>query len=158
MCDPEVDQACLLAAADDLDRVKEYEKRTRHDVMAHLEAFADRAPAAIGPYSQGVVSGSLLFTSGQLPIDPATGKIPEGTIEEKAHLVFKNLQAIAAEAGTTLDNAVKTTVFLADIANFQAVNQVYAQYFKEPYPARSAFQVAALPLGADVEVEAIFQL
>ena len=118
----------------------------------------DRAPAAIGPYSQGVVSGNLLFTSGQLPIDPATGKIPEGSIEDKAHLVFKNLEAIAKEAGTTLDNAVKTTVYLADIANFQAVNSVYAQYFKEPYPARSAFQVAALPLGADVEVEAIFQL
>jgi 2-iminobutanoate/2-iminopropanoate deaminase len=118
----------------------------------------DRAPAAIGPYSQGVVSGNLLFTSGQLPIDPATGKIPEGSIEDKAHIVFKNLEAIAKEAGTTLDNAVKTTVFLADIANFQAVNSVYAQYFKEPYPARSAFQVAALPLGADVEVEAIFQL
>jgi 2-iminobutanoate/2-iminopropanoate deaminase len=118
----------------------------------------DRAPAAIGPYSQGVVSGNLLFTSGQLPIDPATGKIPEGSIEDKAHIVFKNLEAIAKEAGTSLDNAVKTTVFLADIANFQAVNSVYAQYFKEPYPARSAFQVAALPLGADVEVEAIFQL
>ncbi|MBC2737524.1 MAG: RidA family protein [Desulfobacteraceae bacterium] len=118
----------------------------------------ERAPAAIGPYSQGVVSGNLLFTSGQLPIDPATGKIPEGSIEDKAHIVFKNLEAIAKEAGTTLDNAVKTTVFLADIANFQAVNSVYAQYFKEPYPARSAFQVAALPLGADVEVEAIFQL
>jgi 2-iminobutanoate/2-iminopropanoate deaminase len=118
----------------------------------------ERAPAAIGPYSQGVVSGNLLFTSGQLPIDPATGKIPEGSIEDKAHIVFKNLEAIAKEAGTTLDNAVKTTVYLADIANFQAVNSVYAQYFKEPYPARSAFQVAALPLGADVEVEAIFQL
>ena len=126
--------------------------------MSKKTIKTDRAPAAIGPYSQGVVSGNLLFTSGQLPIDPATGKIPEGTIEEMAHLVFKNLEAIAAEAGTSLDNAVKTTVFLADIANFQAVNQVYAQYFKEPYPARSAFQVAALPLGADVEVEAIFQL
>jgi 2-iminobutanoate/2-iminopropanoate deaminase len=118
----------------------------------------DRAPAAIGPYSQGVVSGNLLFTSGQLPIDPATGKIPVGSDEDKAHIVFKNLEAIAREAGTSLDNAVKTTVYLADIANFQAVNSVYAQYFQEPYPARSAFQVAALPLGADVEVEAIFQL
>ena len=126
--------------------------------MSKKPIKTDRAPAAIGPYSQGVVSGGLLFTSGQLPIDPATGKIQEGSIEDKAHVVFKNLAAIAAEAGTTLDNAVKTTVFLADIANFQAVNQVYAQYFKEPYPARSAFQVAALPLGADVEVEAVFQL
>lgn len=118
----------------------------------------DHAPAAIGPYSQAVISNGLLFTSGQLPIDPATGKIPEGSIEDLAHIVFKNLEAIAKEAGTSLDNAVKTTVYLADINNFQAVNSVYAQYFKEPYPARSAFQVAALPLGADVEVEAIFQL
>jgi len=126
--------------------------------MSKKTIKTDRAPAAIGPYSQAVVSGGFLFTSGQLPIDPATGKIPEGTIEEKAHMVFKNLEAIAKAAGTNLDNAVKTTVFLADIGNFQAVNTVYAQYFKEPYPARSAFQVAALPLGADVEVEAIFQL
>jgi 2-iminobutanoate/2-iminopropanoate deaminase len=118
----------------------------------------DNAPAAIGPYSQGVVTGNLLFTSGQLPIDPATGKIPEGTIEDRAHLVLKNLAAIAKEAGTTLDDAVKTTVYLADINDFAAINQVYAQYFKEPFPARSAFQVAALPLGADIEVEAVFQL
>jgi 2-iminobutanoate/2-iminopropanoate deaminase len=116
------------------------------------------APRPAGHYSQAVVHGNTVYVAGQLPIDPATGKIPEGSIEDKAHIVFKNLEAIAKEAGTTLDNAVKTTVFLADIANFQAVNSVYAQYFKEPYPARSAFQVAALPLGADVEVEAIFQL
>jgi 2-iminobutanoate/2-iminopropanoate deaminase len=126
--------------------------------MSKQAIQTDSAPAAIGPYSQAVVSGGFLFTSGQLPIDPATGKIPEGTIEEKAHIVFRNLAAIAKEAGTILDNAVKTTVYLADIGNFQAVNTVYAQYFNEPYPARSAFQVAALPLGADVEVEAIFQL
>ncbi len=126
--------------------------------MSKQAIRTDRAPAAIGPYSQAVISGGLLFTSGQLPIDPATGKIPEGSITDKAHIVFKNLEAIAAEAGTKLENAVKTTVFLADIADFQTVNQVYAQYFKEPYPARSAFQVAALPLGADLEVEAIFQL
>ena len=126
--------------------------------MSKQAIQTDSAPAAIGPYSQAVVSGGFLFTSGQLPIDPATGKIPEGTIEEKAHIVFRNLAAIAKKAGTNLDNAVKTTVYLADIGNFQAVNTVYAQYFNEPYPARSAFQVAALPLGADVEVEAIFQL
>jgi len=126
--------------------------------MSKQAIQTDSAPAAIGPYSQAVVSGGFLFTSGQLPIDPATGKIPDGSIEDKAHMVFKNLEAIAKEAGTNLDNAVKTTVFLADIGNFQAVNTVYAQYFNEPYPARSAFQVAALPLGADVEVEAIFQL
>ena len=126
--------------------------------MSKKTIQTDNAPAAIGPYSQGVVTGNLLFTSGQLPIDPLTGKIPEGPIEDRAHLVFKNLDAIAKEAGTNLENAVKTTVYLADITDFAAVNQVYAQYFKEPFPARSAFQVAALPLGADVEVEAVFQL
>lgn len=126
--------------------------------MSKKAVHTDRAPAAVGPYSQAILSDNLLFTSGQLPIDPATGKMPEGSIEDKAHIVFKNLAAIAKEAGTTLDNAVKTTVFLSDIGNFQAVNQVYAQYFKEPYPARSAFQVAALPLGADIEVEAVFRL
>ncbi len=125
--------------------------------MSKTIVKTDNAPAAIGPYSQGVVTNGLLFTSGQLPIDPATGKIPEVSIGEKAAIVFKNLDAIAKEAGTTLDNAVKITVYLADINNFAAVNEVYAQYFKEPFPARSAFQVAALPLGADLEVEGVFQ-
>ena len=126
--------------------------------MSKTIISTDKAPAAIGPYSQGVVTGNLLFTSGQLPIDPATGKIPEGSIEDRAHIVFKNLSAIAEQAGTSLDNAVKTTVFLADIADFAKVNEVYAQYFNDPFPARSAFQVAALPLGADIEVEAVFEI
>jgi 2-iminobutanoate/2-iminopropanoate deaminase len=126
--------------------------------MSKTTIHTDQAPAAVGPYSQAVVSGGFLFTSGQIPLDPATGKLVEGTIADQAHRVFKNLIAIAEAAGTNLDNAVKVTVFLADIGNFQAVNEVYAQYFNEPYPARSAFQVAALPLGADVEVEAVFQL
>lgn len=116
------------------------------------------APAAIGPYSQAAVAGDLLFASGQLPIDPATGKMVKGTIEDRAHQVFKNLRAIAEAAGSGLDKAVKTTVFLADLSNFQAVNAVYTEYFKEPFPARSAFQVAALPLGADIEVEAVINL
>lgn len=116
------------------------------------------APAAIGPYSQAVSAGNFLFTSGALPINPATGKMVEGSIEDRAHQVFKNLSAIAAEAGTSLDNAVKVTVYLADITDFQAVNGVYGKYFKEPFPARSAFQVAALPLGADIEVETIINL
>jgi len=126
--------------------------------MSRKIVKTDKAPAAIGPYSQGVVVGDLLFTSGQLPIDPDTGKLVDGTIEDNAHMVFKNLAAIADEAGTSLENAVKVTLFLADINNFKAVNVVYAQYFKEPFPARSAFQVGALPLGADIEVEAIFEL
>ncbi len=126
--------------------------------MSKKAIHTDKAPAAVGPYSQAVMTGGLLFTSGQLPIDAATGKMPEGPIAERAHVVFKNLAAIAEEAGTSLANVVKTTVFLADIADFQAVNAVYAEYFPEPFPARSAFQVAALPLGADIEVEAIFAL
>ena len=118
----------------------------------------DKAPSAIGPYSQAVIAGDLLFTSGQLPIDPATGKMPEGSIEERAHQVFKNIRVIAESAGKTLDAVVKTTVLLADIADFKAVNAVYSEYFTTPFPARSAFQVAALPLGADIEVEAIINL
>lgn len=126
--------------------------------MSKKTISTEKAPAAIGPYSQAVVTGSLLYTSGQLPIDPETGKIPEGPIEDRAHIVFKNLAAISEASGTSLDKAVKTTVFLADIADFVAVNKVYGEYFKEPFPARSAFQVAALPLGADIEVEAVFAL
>lgn len=126
--------------------------------MSKKAIHTDKAPAAVGPYSQAVVAGGLLFTSGQLPIDPATGKMPEGPIAGRAHVVFKNLAAIADAAGTSLASAVKTTVYLADIADFQAVNAVYAEYFPQPFPARSAFQVAALPLGADIEVEAVFAL
>jgi 2-iminobutanoate/2-iminopropanoate deaminase len=117
-----------------------------------------QAPAAIGPYSQAIRTDSLLFTSGTIPIDPQTGTIPEGSIEEHAHLVFRNLNAIAEAAGTSLAKAVKVTVFLTDIDHFQQVNTVYAQYFTEPYPARSAVQVAALPKGAAIEVEAIIEL
>lgn len=126
--------------------------------MSKQAVQTTKAPAAIGPYSQAVISGDLLFTSGALPVDPETGALVEGSVEERAHMVFKNLEAIAAEAGTTLNNAVKTTVYLANIADFQAVNGVYMKYFSEPFPARSAFQVAALPLGADLEVEAVIAL
>ncbi len=113
------------------------------------------APGAVGPYSQAIQVANLMFTSGQLPIDPATGKIPEGPISVRVHQVLKNLSAIVLEVGASLDDVVKTTVFLSDIADFQEVNAVYAEYFKSPHPARSAFQVAALPLGADIEIEAI---
>ncbi len=113
------------------------------------------ATGAVGPYSQAIQAGNLMFTSGQLPIDPTTGKIPDGPISVRAHQASKNLSAIVIEAGTSLDDVVKTTVFLSDIADFQEVNAIYGEYFKSPYPARSAFQVAALPLGADIEIEAI---
>lgn len=118
----------------------------------------DQAPKAIGPYSQAVVSENIMFTSGQLPIDPFTGKIVNGSIEERTHMVLKNIEAIAQKAGTGLDKVLKTTVYLTDINDFQAVNKIYAQYFKEPFPARSAFQVAALPLEANIEIEAIFKV
>lgn len=113
------------------------------------------APGAIGPYSQAMKTGDLLFTSGQLPIDPATGKMVEGSVAERAHQAIKNLKAVIEAAGGNLGDVVKTTVFLADIGDFQDVNTVYAEYFEEPYPARSAFQVAALPLGAALEIEAV---
>ncbi|SHO51583.1 RidA family protein [Desulfopila aestuarii] len=113
------------------------------------------APGAVGPYSQAVRVGELLFTSGQLPIDPATGKMAEGTIANRAHQALKNLKAVIEAAGGRLEDVLKTTVFLSDIGNFQEVNAVYAEYFSSPFPARSAFQVAALPLGADIEIEAI---
>lgn len=115
----------------------------------------EKAPGAIGPYSQAIKTGNLLYTSGQLPLDPATGKIVEGGAGAQAHQALKNLAAIVEEAGATLNDVVKTTVFLADIVDFQEINGVYAEYFSAPFPARSAFQVAALPLGADVEIEAV---
>ncbi|MCG8565167.1 MAG: RidA family protein [Desulfobacterales bacterium] len=126
--------------------------------MSKTAISTDLAPAAIGPYSQAIVAKDLLFTSGQLPIDPATGEIPKADIQTHAHQVLVNLAAIAKAAGTDLNKAVKTTVFLTDLDHFSAVNEVYAQYFTQPFPARSAIQVAALPLGAVIEVEAIFQL
>ena len=126
--------------------------------MKRTPIHTDKAPAAVGPYSQAIATGSLLFTSGTIPIDPQTGKIPEGSIEDHAHLVFRNLSALAEAAGTSLANTVKVTIFLTDITHFQRVNAVYAQYFSEPFPARSAVQVAALPLGAALEAEAIIDL
>ena len=114
----------------------------------------DKAPAAIGPYSQALDTGNMLFISGQIPIDPATGTMPE-TVEAQAKQVLTNIQNILAEAGLTMANVVKTSVFLSDLGDFAAVNEVYASFFKEPYPARSCVQVAAIPKGAKVEIETI---
>ena len=116
----------------------------------------DKAPAAIGPYSQAIDSGAgLVFLSGQLPIDPATGAFPEGGIKEQTHQSILNAAAILAEGGLELSNVVKTTVFLADMGDFAAMNEVYASFFKPPYPARSAVAVKTLPKGALVEIECI---
>ena len=113
------------------------------------------APAAIGPYSQAVVAGNMLFVSGQLPIDPATGNFAEGGIKELTTQSLKNLFAIVAEAGFQPSDIVKTIVFLADMADFAEMNEVYAQFFSAPFPARSAVAVKTLPKGARVEIECI---
>ena len=118
----------------------------------------DKAPAAIGPYSQAIQIGQLLFTSGQVPIDPETGAIVEGGIQEQARQSLNNIKAILNAAGTNRGAVVKTTVFLQDMNDFAAMNEVYAQFFQEPYPARSAVQVGRLPKDALVEIEAIAQL
>lgn len=116
------------------------------------------APAAIGPYSQAIRAGDVLWMSGQIPLDPATMKIVDGGIEAEAHRVFRNMQAVAKAAGASLDDAVKITILLADLADFAKVNEIMATYFNQPYPARSTYQVAALPRGAKLEVEAMLAL
>ncbi|MEE9464336.1 MAG: RidA family protein [Candidatus Neomarinimicrobiota bacterium] len=115
----------------------------------------EQAPAAIGPYSQGICSGNLIFTAGQIPIDPATGKLIEGSFEDQVHRVLRNLEGVLTAAGSSLNQVVKFTVFVTDLGNFSLLNQVFAQYFQEDPPARSAVQVSALPLGAEVEIEAV---
>ena len=119
----------------------------------------ENAPAPIGPYNQAVKSGHLLYTSGQIPIDPATGILVSGGIREQSIQVLENLKAVLEVAGCTLDDVIKTTVFLADMADFPAMNNIYAEYFGEDNaPARSTVQVAALPKGALVEIEAIAKI
>jgi 2-iminobutanoate/2-iminopropanoate deaminase len=114
-----------------------------------------KAPAAIGPYSQGVATDTLLFVSGQLPIDPASGKLVDGPIGAKTKRILENIAAIAESAGTSLQRAVKTTVFLTDLGEFAAMNEAYATFFATNPPARSTVQVAALPLGSNIEIECI---
>lgn len=113
------------------------------------------APAAIGPYSQAVQAGGSIYVSGQLPINPATGEFAGADIRAQARQSLENIKAILAAAGTDMAHVVKTTVLLQDMADFAAMNEVYAEYFSEPYPARAAFQVAKLPKDALVEIEAV---
>lgn len=115
----------------------------------------DLAPKAVGPYSQAIMTENMIFTSGQIPIDPKAGKIVAETIEAQTEQVMNNLKAVLATVGVGMDRIVKTTCYLADINDFAAFNGVYAQYFLENPPARSCFQVAALPMGAKVEVEVV---
>jgi reactive intermediate/imine deaminase len=126
--------------------------------MSRETISTPQAPAAIGPYSQAVKTGNLVFMSGQIPLDPATGELVSGAIEAEVRRVFENLKAVAAAAGGSLDNAVKVNVYLTDLAHFTKVNEVMATFFRQPYPARAAVQVAALPRGARVEVECVLSL
>ena len=116
--------------------------------------FTDKAPAAIGPYSAAIHAGSFIFTSGQIPVDPATGSMP-ATIEEQTRQSLNNVKAILEAAGTDMAHVVKTTVFLQSMGDFAAMNGVYSEFFSGAYPARSAVEVACLPKGAKVEIEAI---
>lgn len=113
------------------------------------------APAAIGPYSQAIEVNGFVYASGQLPIDPATGAFPEGGVKEQTRQSLLNVKAILEEAGLALSNVVKTTVYLADMGDFAAMNEVYSQFFALPFPARSAIAVKALPKGALVEIEVV---
>ena len=117
-----------------------------------------KAPAAIGPYSQAIQVGNLVYTSGQIPINPVTGVFVEGGIMEQTRQSLQNVKAILEEAGLTMSNVVKTTVFMADMNDFADMNAVYAEFFAEPYPARSAVAVKTLPKGALVEIEVVAEV
>lgn len=127
-----------------------FEKSVRKEIVA-----TENAPGAIGPYSQAVKAGDFVFVSGQIPIDPATGNFVSEDVAEQTEQVFKNLSAVLEAAGSSLKNVVKTTVFLADMNDFAKMNEVYARYFTENYPARATVQAARLPKDARVEIEAI---
>lgn len=118
----------------------------------------EKAPAAIGPYSQAIQVGNLVYTSGQIPIDPATGMIVTGGIKEQTLQSLTNVKAILEEVGLTMSNVLKTTVFMADMGDFADMNSVYAEFFTEPYPVRSAVAVKTLPKGALVEIEVIAEV
>ena len=126
--------------------------------MSKQTIHTDRAPAAVGTYSQAVRVGSFVFLSGQIPLVPGTMKVVDGDFAARARQVFENLKAVAEEAGGSLNDAVKLTIFLTDLGNFVAVNEVMAEYCDEPYPARAAVQVSALPKGVDVEADAILAI
>ena len=126
--------------------------------MSRSIISTEKAPAAIGPYSQAVRAGGTVYFSGQIPLDPATGNLVQGDIALQARRVFDNLKAVAEAAGGSLADIVRVGIYVTDLANFATVNAVMAEYFKEPYPARSTIQVSGLPKGAEVEVDAVMVL
>ena len=123
--------------------------------MTRRAITSPQAPRAIGPYSQAIRTGNTVYLSGQIPLDPATGELIAGPFDAQARRVFDNLEAVAAAAGGTLDDAVRVTIYLLDLGRFQVVNSIMSEYFKEPYPARVTIGVASLPRGAEVEVDCI---
>ena len=123
--------------------------------MSRSIISTDKAPAAIGPYSQAVRAGNTVYFSGQIPLDPATGNLVQGDIALQTRRVFDNLKAVAEAAGSSLSAIVRVGIYVTDLANFATVNAVMAEYFQAPYPARSTIQVTALPKGAEVEVDAV---
>jgi 2-iminobutanoate/2-iminopropanoate deaminase len=133
---------------------KVFSNQKRRKIMKK-EIKTDKAPQAIGPYSQAIATNGMIFASGQIAIDPATGKLQEGSIEDQARLVLNNLKAVLEAGGSSFDNVVKCTVFLQDMNDFSKMNAVYAEFFRSPYPARAAVQVARLPKDVKVEIEAI---
>jgi len=126
--------------------------------MPRTPISTPHAPQAIGTYSQAMRAGNTVYLSGQIPLDPATGELVTGDMEAQVRRVFENLKALAAAAGSDLDHAVRVTVYLTDLQHFALVNRVMAEYFSQPYPARAALGVAALPKGAGVEIDAILEL
>jgi reactive intermediate/imine deaminase len=127
--------------------------------MAKLEqVHSNMAPAAIGPYSQAIKAGPLVFLSGQIPLDPQSMEIISDDVVEQTHQVFKNLIAVAEAAGGSLSNAAKLTIYVTDLGDFAVINQIMAEYFSKPYPARATIQVSALPKGSRVEIDAVLAL
>ena len=126
--------------------------------MSRTAIHSDRAPAAIGPYSQATRAGNLVFFSGQIPLDPATGELVGGDIAAQTRRAFDNLKAVCEAAGGTMDDIVRVGLYLTDLAEFAAVNAVMGEYFAQPYPARSTIEVSALPKGARFEVDAVMAL
>ncbi len=125
--------------------------------MTMKEVKTNNAPAAIGPYSQAIISGNTVFASGQIPVNPSNGEIPEG-VEAQANQAFTNVKNLLEAAGTSIDKVIKTTVFIQNMDDFGKINEIYASYFTEPFPARSCVEVAKLPKGVLLEVEAIAEL
>ena len=123
--------------------------------MTRTRVSTESAPAALGPYSQAIILDGMVYASGQIALDPATGQLVEGDVQAQTHQVLRNLTAVLEAAGSSLANIVKTTVFLTDMGNFTAMNEIYATYFGDTPPARSTIAVAELPKGAQVEIEAI---